>query len=301
MGSASDARWLGVDGGGSSTRALVLDNAGHPVGEAFSGPSNVLVVGEERAREAFDAVMAEVGGPNVRGVVAGFAGADRPWVRTFWKGILEDRGIPEALVVGDYRIAWAGLTDGLPGVLYIVGTGSVAYAESPTGGVKTGGYGWKIGDAGSGIELGRLAVLSALAHLEGSGPASVMTRGVLSWAQVADGRALLDALYDPRRDWRGVSELASHVLRAADTGDAVASAIRLSEAHKIVDQIDASRVSAGLPKNALVGLAGGLSSHWLPTLDRMWQDRGGEPLKVAPRSPVEGAARWAFRQGLETQ
>ena len=73
------ARYLGLDGGGSSTRALVIDDAGRIQHEWSAGASNMVVVGKERACSEVANLLLQCG--RVDAIAAGIAAADRPWVR----------------------------------------------------------------------------------------------------------------------------------------------------------------------------------------------------------------------------
>lgn len=282
------ARYLGLDGGGSSTRALVIDGGGAIQNEWAAGASNMVVVGKERASDEVSILLGQCGRVHV--IVAGIAGADRPWVRQAWQELLTPYA-DQVWVVGDYRIAWAALTDGNPGLAAVFGTGSVFYAEGSKGSVRLGGYGWKVGDVGSGIALGRDAVEAALADLEGWGVATKLTGAVGDWASAADPAGILNFAYDPAVDWRQVSDLAGAVFAAAAAGDRVAERILTRHQNTITQYMSTAREKAGLPQETLCGLAGGLAPLWLPRI----QESMGCHLQVIERRPVEGAARLARR------
>lgn len=291
----TDAKFLGIDGGGSSTRAFVVDNDLGLVGTRRGGPSNVLVVGEARADVALSSVLSR--DERYTAIVAGIAGADRPWVRAFWESRLSPYA-DQLWVMGDYRIAWAALTDGSPGLVAIFGTGSVFYAEGKARQVRLGGYGWKVGDIGSGIMLGQAAVSAALGELEGWGPQTALTRPVLAWAQAENRAQLLNYIYHPDVDWRSVSDLAVEVFRAADAGDDPASAILEDQAQLIQQYLLAAETEAEVPVDGQWGLAGGLARLWLPRLKR----EAVRPLQLVEREPGLGAARLAkkyFDKGQE--
>lgn len=289
------AKFLGIDGGGSSTRVFVVDGDLRLVDMRRGGPSNVVVVGEARADAALSSLLSA--GERYTAIVAGIAGADRPWVRAFW----ESRLAPHAdhiWVMGDYRIAWAALTDGSPGLVAIFGTGSVFYAEGKRCHARLGGYGWKVGDVGSGIMLGQAAVNAAFGELEGWGPPSALTRPVLAWAKAGDRAELLNHIYHPDVDWRSVSDLAAEVFWACDAGDGPAASILEGQAQLIQRYLSAAETKAELLVDGHWGLAGGLARLWLPRLQRevVW------PLQLVEREPGLGAARLAkkyFDEGQE--
>ncbi len=282
------ARYVGLDGGGSSTRALVIDGADAIQNEWSAGASNMVVVGKDRASNEVSALLAQCGRADA--LVAGIAGADRPWVRQAWHELLAPYA-DQVWVVGDYRIAWAALTDGNPGLAAVFGTGSVFYAEGPAGAVRLGGYGWKVGDVGSGIALGRDAVEACLADLEGWGGTTRLTGAVRDWASAADPAGILNFAYDPAVDWRRVSDLAGSVFSAAADGDAAAERILTRHQTTIAQYLSTAREKAGLLDDALCGLTGGLAPLWLTRI----RESAGCRLAVIERRPVEGAARLARR------
>ncbi len=287
-------RFLGIDGGGSSTRAFILGPHGAILEERHAGPSNVIVVGEERADETLSSLLGTE--EQFDAVVAGIAGADRPWVRDFWQTRLS-RHAQAVWVTGDYHIAWAALTDGEPGLVAIFGTGSVFYAESSTHQIRLGGYGWKVGDVGSGIMLGQAAVNRVLGALEGWSAETALKDPVLAWADAHDKLTLLNHIYHPEVDWRSVSDLAAAVFRAADLGDSAAAQIIETQATLIERYFFALQQTADLPEGAPAGLAGGLAPFWLPHLEQ----RNMGSLCVVSREPGIGAARLAARYFYKRQ
>lgn len=128
---------VGVDGGGSRTRARLADMEGRPLGFGTAGPSS-LALGADvawRAIEAaIDAAFTDAGrarpAPQRLAIAAGLAGAQhRPWVQALWLaaprfGMLE--------VESDACTALLGAHGGAPGAVIAVGTGSMAWPRRPT-------------------------------------------------------------------------------------------------------------------------------------------------------------------------
>jgi N-acetylglucosamine kinase-like BadF-type ATPase len=253
----------------------------------------LVAVGEQKARDALYRVITQ---DHYDCIVAGMAGADRPWVRKFWETALAPFA-DRVLVVGDYQIAWDAFTEGTPGAVAIFGTGSIFYGENHQWTARIGGYGWKVGDVGSGIALGTAAVRAALASWEGWGPTSTLTDAVGAWSGAMQTNTLLDYLYDPNLDWRSVSDLAGAVFSHAQSGDEAAEMILRRQEHDILRQWDILLEKIHLPKAAPIGLMGGLASPWRERLNAYWQQRQGAPLLKVTREPVDGAARWAVRLG----
>lgn len=291
--------FLGIDGGGSSTRALWLDEQGTVVMRARGGPGNALVAGFDQARDTIRDLLTRHAGP-VRSAVVGLAGVDRPWLYEAWRTFL-DRVIPGPYwLIADYRIAWAALNSGDPGIVAVLGTGSVCYGERQSDHVKIGGYGFKLGDAGSGIQLGLLAVRSALENYDRIGPHTVLAELVTDYFQASDREGILTAFYRPDFELRKVSSLAPQVLHWASKGDSVASHLVADQGQKVVSQLLAIRTQLGDPIVGVAGLVGGLAARWHPFLETIWKEKTGSDLRLAATDPEDAAAHLARRWWSET-
>ncbi len=292
------AKYLGIDGGGSSIRILITDESGRPLYKSKGGPANVLVVGEQRARDAlYDILPSHT---YFDGVVAGLAGSDRPAVREFWDRVLNPIA-RQHWVIGDYRIAWAALTEGQPGLVAIVGTGSIVYAENGKDTTRLGGYGWRIGDAGSGLTLGHDAIEAVLADCEGWGPHTSLTDHVMDWASAKSPEEILNHLYRPDTDWRTASDLAATVLREAGR-DGVAHTIIERHQEVLIRYFRAALERCPLPPFSPLGLTGGLASMWHSYLEPLVYEAAGVHLRLSSHEPVQGALQlarlWSKTKGV---
>src|SRR5205085_6903099 len=118
-------RYLGIDGGGSKTAFLLVDEYYNEICHVQSGPSNYLSVGPDAARAAIAQGISQL--TEQPGIVcAGFAGAGRPEGVTFYKELLRSL-IPgsQVIIESDAFIASIGAIGVDPGVLLIAGTGSI--------------------------------------------------------------------------------------------------------------------------------------------------------------------------------
>lgn len=287
--------FLGIDGGGSSTRAVSVDAQGTVVRRAICGPSNALAVGWESARQVVKGLL-NAFDPGFQGVVLGLAGSDRFWLGEKWRTFLSAELTTPFWLTGDYRIAWAALTDGGPGIVGILGTGSVFYGEVGSLRVKSGGYGWRLGDVGSGFRLGQMAVKAMLEAEDGVLPPTRLRGPVLELLGVSTREAVLECLYDPDFDFRRIVSVAGTVLRLAHEGDVAAKRIVMEEGNAILAQIRAvARRLNWENHTGPIGIAGGLAALWLKHLAPYWLADGDNPLVVVSRSAEEGAARLARR------
>lgn len=224
--------FLGVDGGQSSTIAIIGDESGRIAGWATAGPCNHVSAAEGRAK--FLRVMGEcVAQAAAR---AGLASA-RPVFRAACMGmsggpddkaaLLAELFHAERMVVThDAKIAWAGATEGEPGVIVIAGTGSIAYGENAHGETaRAGGWGYIFGDEGGGFDVARQALRATLREHEGWGPRTALTPALLELTGTANANDALHRLYTAEWPRSRVAELAKAVDRIAGEGDPVAAEI----------------------------------------------------------------------------
>jgi N-acetylglucosamine kinase-like BadF-type ATPase len=218
---------LGIDGGATSTKAVLSDQAEHILGRGRGGPSNYNVVGKEAAtvslNEAIEGALVEAQchPHSVKAAVLGVAYRDEPAPFSDW---FADR-FPEAktMVVPDYELILpAGTPDGW-GVAIISGTGSVAFGLDPEGNkALTGGWGYILGDEGSGYAIG-LAALRSLARADdGRGPHTMLTEMIFEEWALAGLEDLVRRVYHEGTTHADIAALAPLVSRAAEAGDGVA-------------------------------------------------------------------------------
>ena len=155
--------YLGIDGGGSKTQFLLVDDDDRELAHSEAGPSNWSSVGPVVAKESLTGAIRRL--PTKPDIVCGgFAGAARAEAAWFYRHTLEEL-LPKAeiLVETDAFVAYVGAIGLGPGVLLIAGTGSIAVARKAGGEmIRVGGWGPFFGDEGSGFWIGREAVRTAL-------------------------------------------------------------------------------------------------------------------------------------------
>lgn len=166
---------LGVDAGGTGTRAVVVDG-GAVVAHRSAGPMNVLL-----HADALDRLAAMVAETGVRSAGLGLAGVRGPAEARRIETELHARTGADIVVGDDAEVALLGAFDGGPGIVVIAGTGSAAIARDAAGRtVRAGGHGFLLGDEGAGYWIGREAVRAALRSAEGTGERSEALEAVVA-------------------------------------------------------------------------------------------------------------------------
>lgn len=226
---------LGVDGGGTKTVAVVVDSAGNVLGKGRSGPSNYQVLGLDAAvrslRSAVRAALVSV--PRTERLslaVFGLAGADFAPDRSRLEHALakmrELTGVP-LVVRNDAEVALVGAVAGERGVAVCAGTGAIAVGmDGLDRVVRADGWGYLLGDEGSGYWIGLEALRAVVRRYDGRARRGrELERAVLSSLQVQDAPALLDWTYGRPASVNDVAALAPLVLAAAAQGDSAAARI----------------------------------------------------------------------------
>src|SRR5215207_726245 len=228
-GSGVGTLFVGIDLGGSGTRAALATADGDVLATGLGGPSGADggATGRRHIERALAAALAPIA-PRVgtaRCVVhVGVRGLSIPGRRDAVLVDLSAR-LPhaEVHVSNDATTAvWGGLGGG-EGVAVLAGTGSIAMARSADGReARSGGYGYLVGDEGSGYWLGREAFTACLRALDRRGPPTQLCDLVCEAAQQHTAIELVGWLYGGRDQVPRLAGLAPLVSRAAERGDAQA-------------------------------------------------------------------------------
>lgn len=299
---------LGVDGGGSKTRAVVTDGAGVVLGEGLAGPSNPLRVGVGEAvsaiRDAVDKACAEAGVRRVEIVAAevGLAGVKRADIRERMNAAVAELGIKTVEVVTDADIALYGATEGKPGLVIIAGTGSICCGINARGRrACAGGWGPVAGDEGSGSWLARRALQAVARATDGRGQRTSLVEAACEYFNVTAADDLSTAVYAPNMTNSRIAGFSRRVVAAAKRRDALAREIVEEAGRELA--LAAAAVIRKLKmerERFQVAYVGGVFAAGGLILDPLKE----ELAQVAPRAfvappvlaPAEAAARMAGEQ-----
>ncbi len=239
---------MGVDGGQSSTKALIGDSRGRIVGRGTAGPCNHVSLDEARSKflrvigECVAQARTEAGiGADVRFRAACFGMSGGPEDKAdLLKTVLE---ADQWLVTHDGMIAHAGALAGEDGIVVIAGTGSMAFGRRGSQTMRAGGWGYLFGDEGGAFWIAKQAIRAVLRQEEGWGPKTELHPMLL---QAVGANSAIEALHRfYTADWHRsrVARLAMEVDRAADSGDGIASAILRDAADRLAEFAGAVRNS----------------------------------------------------------
>jgi N-acetylglucosamine kinase-like BadF-type ATPase len=254
------SRVLGVDGGATKTLAAVFDVASGEVHLGRGGPSNPDAVGNEDALAALAQATGEAldgaGAHVADAAVIALAGTDTDAVAALVAGAFD----PDWVVVNDVVAAWAAATAVAPGVAVISGTGSNVFGVGPGGEAwRAGGWGYLLGDEGSGFWIAVQGIRAALADRDGSGPPTAIGEAACAHFDVRPIERLATEIYARPVDHAEIAAFGALVADAADAGDAVARAILHDAGRELARRALAVIENTGLEGGFDVGLVG---SNW---------------------------------------
>ncbi|MGQ9908678.1 MAG: N-acetylglucosamine kinase [Candidatus Flexifilum sp.] len=244
--------YMGIDGGGSTLRVAIVDEALTVIAQAQRETVNPSTIGREtaarRIQDAMREVLAAVGQP-VAAVGIGVAGASavyaEDWLRATVGAVLPDVPVVASM---DHEIALVGAHGMRRGVIVLAGTGSVACAINARGEwAQAGGWGYLLGDEGSGVWLALEGLRAFVRYHDGVAPEAADLAGrmqrAFGFTRPAD---VIPWLYRQPPPTRELAQYADVVLRAADDGDLMARDIiqRGAAALAQIAQAAAARVGA---------------------------------------------------------
>jgi glucosamine kinase len=280
---------LGIDGGGTSCRAAVATRGGEIVGRAKSGAANIRtdLTGArasivEAARQAFAAAGLA---PDLISSVPALLGLAGSNVGTYRQQLQAILPFSRCVVESDALIALQGALGDADGAIAILGTGS-AFMLRRQGTVRTvGGWGFLVGDQGSGARLGRDLLEETLLAYDDIRPASQMTRALLAVFR-DNPRDVVEFTTTARPgDFGGFAPM---VFEHAERGDPVA----LEIVARNVAAIESSLAVLDLRDGEPLSLLGGLAALYEPRLSPAVRGR----LKSPEQDALGGAVALALRR-----
>ncbi len=221
----------GVDGGGTATRAVILDDQQRVIAEGHAGPSNPLRVGVATAasavRDAIDQACgkASIHRDDILAAAVGLAGVRRQDIRNRMREKISEclREIKPIELLTDGEIALYGATGGVAGLVVIAGTGSICCGRNPQGKhVCAGGWGPIVGDEGGGSWIARKALQAVAQATDGRGSKTALASAALSYFKIATPDDLSTAIYAPNMTNDRLAGFGRQVMRVAEGGDEVA-------------------------------------------------------------------------------
>lgn len=302
--------FLGVDGGGSKTAFVLLDDSGQILAEAETRSCYYFTEGIELVErvlaEGIDHVCRSAGvePANIRQAFFGLPGygeasKDVETLNALPHNVL---GHDRYTCDNDMVCGWAGSLGGIDGINVISGTGSMTYGERDGQGCRVGGWGELFGDEGSAYWIATRGLNAFTRMSDGRLPHGSLYDAIKSRVGVSNDLDLIHVVVDRWQGQRSViAELSKTVVEAEAQGDAVAAGILTDACAELATIVEATRVELrfGVDDPVPVSYSGGM-------FNAEFIRRGFEDALVARNpnydlrpplfSPVVGAALYAAKR-----
>ena len=254
--------FLGIDGGGSRCRARIRNVEGALLAEAIGGPANVyqdfdravstiLETAKEAAGKCNIAMNAIHAGLGLAGLITSVDGERLLALRLPFASVVTDN---------DAAAACLGAFNGQDGGIVIAGTGSIGFGMQDGQRHMVGGWGFALGDHGSGAWVGHHAARRAALVIDGLLQPTPLIEKVVAIA--GDNRRDLTH-WSENATPKDFAQFAPAVFECAASGDVLAMTIVI-EGASAVSNLGRALLARGSRQLCLLG---GLSQAYLPYLD----------------------------------
>ncbi|MFJ5954836.1 N-acetylglucosamine kinase [Paenarthrobacter sp. NPDC092416] len=288
---------IGLDIGGTKTRGVRFED-GIPVRDESSGSANVQNVSREVAIANLAELFAKIGGGHIDEVYAGAGGIDTDEDAQALADLIAPH-VPGAkiTVVHDSRLLLAA-GGASTGVAVIAGTGSAAWGKNDAGEeARAGGWGYLLGDEGSGYWLGREAVRHSLRRMNQGLEPDELSRALLDSCGVDGPDKLIALFHSPDTGRRYWAQRARLVVEAADAGDPISAALVDQAGRDLADLAEQAVRQLGLDGPVILGSGLGMN---VPRLQEAFKARLAEggivDVRILQQDPVFGVPRLVAEQ-----
>ena len=236
---------IGIDGGGTKTDAVLCDASGRVLRRVRGGSSSPTSLGIEAAAASLEQVLTDLtrdfGGREmvVDSAYAGLSGSGTGDYPARMHEVLK-RLLPNCLRLKNHSDALSALRSAIPrgdALVAIAGTGSCVFACVGDRMHQVGGWGYLLGDEGSGFDLGRRALRAALREIDGRGERTALTEACRAALGVEASRAIPRLYAGGRAE---IASLAPVLLASAEAGDGVAKTELNGAVESLAEQIRAA-------------------------------------------------------------
>lgn len=282
---------VGLDIGGSKTHGIRFVD-GEVAAEATVGSANVQNTSSDTAAAHLAKLFKEIGSGAAH-VIAGAGGIDTPADARELEALIRPlAGNATIQVVHDSRlILAAGGTDS--GIAVIAGTGSAAWGCDTQGReARFGGWGYLLGDEGSGYWLGREAVRHSLQRMNEHRPVDHLTELLLAGCGLTDPRQLIALFHSPQHSRHFWAGQARHVVTAASRGHEASNALLAQAGNSLAELTLAA--SRQLAISGPVVLGGGIGMNVEPVqtaFSTALAREGIAEVRILAQEPAMGALR----------
>lgn len=213
--------WIGIDGGGTKTSAVIGDNTGQLLAVYDGQSGNVTAISIEQLVERIHHIIEQllvksnIELSSVHMIFAALAGVDRQGEQQKMDEAFQHSSIHKKLrIQSDVHAALAAGTWGREGTLMIAGTGAILFGWHQNKSFRIGGWGYLLGDEGSGYHLGKLAIRSILQAQDQQLALKPFQKAILEFVGIKHPEELITAVYSSSNPVAVISSISKIVLHA---------------------------------------------------------------------------------------
>ncbi|MEH1782829.1 MAG: N-acetylglucosamine kinase [Nostoc sp.] len=237
---------LGIDGGGSKTVCVLMDNSCQVLGRGEAGPSNYQTIGIEATLQSIQsaihnaveaAIITNI--VNIDAICLGLAGVGRAAdIEEVVKGLVDElqnkKSLPiswvlkpaNIVICNDALIALVGGIGQPVGIVVAAGTGSIVFGRNHQEDTKrVGGWGYILGDEGSAYKIAIAGMNAALKSYDGREISTSLLEDFKQHLDLKSIEDLIEVIYRQKWGVKQIAALAPVVDFAAASGDIVANII----------------------------------------------------------------------------
>lgn len=257
--------YVGVDGGGTKTTLIVVDQTGAEIVRHRTGTSNAAVIGHDAAAAALTRALGDIAHlcavePPFAAAWFGLSGSDRPEDHRRLLPALEQFAM-SITMTNDAELVLGGLPGGV-GVAVVAGTGSIAFGRDREGNrARAGGWGHVFSDEGSGYDLATRMLRAFAAETDGRGPATSLTRRLVDHFGLDEPHQIITRVYAQGTTKAELASLSTLVFEESEKGDDVARAILERAASALAEVGLAAARQLVMMEQLALALSGGLLIH----------------------------------------
>ncbi len=258
--------FLGIDGGGTQTKTALISKDSERVADAVWESINYNSVGEEQVVRVLEKILTWAyqhleKDTELLGIGICAAGTSNINARHIIQKTIDSQHFQgKLLITGDQKAALMGALGHMNGVVLIVGTGSICYGMDSSGReARTGGWGHRIDDVGSGYDLGRCILAAIVQAHDGRGPQTVLTDLVFDKYQFSSIEDVIHFVYSPNTHKQTIAALSTLLEPAFVQHDPVAIKIANRAVQNWV-QLVTPVVESLHMQNSTLSLCGGVAS-----------------------------------------
>ncbi|MCF6268120.1 MAG: hypothetical protein L3J41_00215 [Melioribacteraceae bacterium] len=297
--------FVGIDGGGTKTKAVLIDENLNIIQEGVGGPSNFLVFDINDVAHSIIELLttltneANISLSDIQSILIGTAGAgrreDAERLENSVLKEMQNRNIKtnNFRVESDARIALEGAFAGKPGSILIAGTGSIMFGKDLNDNIhRVGGFGRILGDEGSGFHIGQAGLNAVAKSFDGRNNGTILTKLLKDNFNINNSVQLINEVYKNNFD---IPKVAPLVIEAAEQNDLICRNILDSEIDELIEHISAmkEKINEDVLSISLIGGTISTNNYYANLFRKRVENISAVQIVAAKLNPQMGAALMA--------